>query len=94
MTKTKKKKPALGLVYATKKGKRAAAFMPDEVIVMLDGSPTGQLLITCGWTLSTSTKDKACKRYPLARLQKNLGRIEEEWADEVGKGWAVEVRPV
>jgi hypothetical protein len=89
---TKTNKPMTGLVYAVKKTKKAAAFMPDEVIVLLDGEPTGSLLLTCGWTMTTSAKDKACKRWPLTRLKHNLGRIEESWVEDVGKGWRFEVR--
>jgi hypothetical protein len=92
MTKTKKPTTKLGVIVATKKGKRAAAFMPDEVIVSLDGEAKGQLLVYVGWTMTTNAKDKACKKWPLARLRKNLGRIEEEWVEEVGKGWKLEVR--
>jgi hypothetical protein len=90
--KPKTKKPTTGIVCAIKKSKRAAAFMPDEVIVLLDGEPSGSLLITCGWTMTTSAKDKACKKWPLTRLKKNLGRIEESWIEDVGKGWRLEIR--
>lgn len=80
------------VIYAIKKGKRAQAWMPDEVIVSLDGEPKGQLLIVCGWTMTTSASDKACKKWPLVRLEKNLGRVSEEWAEDFGKGWRLEIR--
>jgi len=91
MTKKKPKLPT-GIIYAIKKSKRAASFMPDEVVVLLDGEAKGQLLITCGWTMTVVKGDKACKLWPIGRLQKNLGRIEEDWADDVGKGWRLEIR--
>jgi hypothetical protein len=90
--KAKPKKPEVGVVCAIKKGKRALGWMPDEVIISLDGSPTGQLLVGCGWSLTTTARDKACKKWPVARLEKNMGRIEEGWAEDFGKGWRFEIR--
>jgi hypothetical protein len=90
-TQTRDRVPT-GVIYAIKKGKGAAAFMPDEVIVSLDGEPKGRLLTVCGWSMTTSAKDKACKKWPLARLKHNLDRIEEEWVEEIGKGWKLEIR--
>lgn len=81
-------KPTTGLVYATKKTKRAPSFMPDEVIVTVAGEPKGRLLMTCGWTVGTH----GCKRWPLARLKGNLRRLEAEWAADFGKSWRLEIR--
>jgi len=69
------------------KSKSPPAFMPDEVAVRLEGSPgsTG-LLIVSGWTTRPSEK------WAKARLEANLDRLIREWAEEVGKGWILEIR--
>jgi len=89
--KTKTKKIATGVIYATKKTQKAAKHMPDEVVVSLEGEAKGRLLTVAGWSMTTSAKDKACKKWPVARLKLNLGRIEEEWVEEIGKGWKLEI---
>jgi hypothetical protein len=93
--KPKAAKPTTGVVYAIKKTKPATTyrFMPDEVIVLLDGEAKGKLLITCGWTMTTNAEDKSCKRWSITRLKANLDRIEESWIEDVSKGWRFEVRP-
>lgn len=88
----RKSKIETGVVYAIKKTDRAPAYMPSEVIILLDGEKTGKLLITCGWTMTTSAKDKSCTKWPVDRLRKNLGRILEEWQGDFGKSWKLEIR--
>ena len=93
MTKTKtiktKPAPALVMLWATKKPKAKSppAWMPDEVALLLEGDPGPKgLLITGGWTTSPS------KKWSKARLEANLERLAASWAEEVSKGWVLEIR--
>lgn len=90
-TKTKKAKITKSLLYATKTKRcgKGVAWMPDEVIVKMAGEKTGRLLITAGW--STDADGEA---WPTLRVQANLGRLSDEWAEDFGKGWKLEIRPI
>ncbi|MCX5748059.1 MAG: hypothetical protein NT062_36835 [Proteobacteria bacterium] len=69
------------------KAKSPPAWMPDEVAVSLSGEPGPKgLLITGGWTMAPREK------WVKARLEANLDRLAEEWAQEVSKGWVLEIR--
>ena len=88
-TKTAKTKPVQAMLWAKKKPKAKSppAWMPDEVAVLLNGEPGPKgLLITGGWTMAPREK------WAKARLEANLDRLAEEWAQEVSKGWVLEIR--
>ena len=79
----------LHTLWATKKpkSKNPPAFMPEEVAVRLEGEPGLKgLLIVCGWTTRPNQK------WAKARLEANLDRLAEGWAEEVSKGWILEIR--
>lgn len=72
------------------KGKRVAkglSWMPDEVMLTLDGEPIGKLLEPCGWSI-------VCDEtlWPLDRIEANWKRITESWARDNGSGWRLEIR--
>ena len=85
----KKSTPTTAVLWATKKPKAKSppAWMPNEVAVLLEGDagPKG-LLITAGWTTTPS------KKWNKARLEANLDRLAGWWAEEVSKGWVLEIR--
>mgnify|MGYP001248554405 CR=1 FL=1 len=84
-------------VWATK-SKRVAkglSWMPDEVVLTLDGEPGGKLLEPCGWSLCkdqglliSTTRDT----WPTDRIEANWKRITESWARDNGAGWRLEIR--
>ena len=81
---------AKGLLFATKMktAGKGIAWMPDEVCVKLQGEKDGKLLMVCGWT----GEPGADEAWPIERIEHNLGRIAEEWADDFSKSWKLEVR--
>ena len=101
MTKIKtiktKPAPALVMLWATKKPKAKSppAWMPDEVTLLLEGDPGPKgLLITAGWTTpaARSCHRSPSKKWSKARLEANLERLAASWAEEVSKGWVLEIR--
>jgi len=87
----KSKKPTQATLWAVKKPKAKSppAFMPDEVAVLLEGDrgATGYLGVT-GWSISSD------KTWAKGRLETNYDRLCRDWADEIGKGWKLEIRDV
>ncbi|MCX5743053.1 MAG: hypothetical protein NT062_11225 [Proteobacteria bacterium] len=65
------------------------AWMPNEVIVDLDGERTGKLLEFIGWTTIAGPSNV---RWPSDRIEANRWRIEHSWAEDFGNGWKLEVR--
>lgn len=88
----KRRLPQFGLLYATKtkRAGKGIAWMPDEVVVKLQGERDGKLLLVCGWT-GAGGRDEA---WPITRIEHNLGRITEEWSDDFSKSWKLEIRPL
>lgn len=69
---------------------KANAFMPAECAVQFAVEPGVALLIQTGWTMSPDADDAV----PQDQLEHNLDRIVMEWAEEFGKGWVIEIRPM
>lgn len=91
MKKKPKAKGPKGFLYAIKKrANKSTAWMPDEVLVTLDGEKTGRLLLVCGWTSSVGYDDAP---WPIERIEHNLGRLAESWTEDYGKSWKLEIRP-
>ncbi|MGH7176892.1 MAG: hypothetical protein ACREJC_05895 [Tepidisphaeraceae bacterium] len=88
----KSRKPTKAILVAckTKRAGKGIAWMPDEVCVILQGEKGGKLLLVGGWT-GSGGKDEA---WPVERIERNLGRIAEEWAEDHTKSWTLEVRPL
>jgi hypothetical protein len=93
MTKPKKPKPKKptepkGQLWAVKIRKlKSNSWMPDEVAVSIWGDRDGKLLMIDGWSASP---DKP--KWPKARIQANLTKLNRAWVEDVGKGWRLEVR--
>jgi hypothetical protein len=86
-----KTKGPKGFLYAIKKrANKSTAWMPDEVLVTLEGEKTGRLLLVCGWSSAVSHTDVP---WPIERIESNLPRLEESWAEDYGKSWKLEIRP-
>jgi hypothetical protein len=90
-TKAKKPKVTKSLLYATKTKRcgKGVAWMPNEVVVKMTGEKTGKLLITAGWSI-----DAGDEAWPTSRIEVNLGRLSDEWVQDFGKGWKLEIRPI
>jgi hypothetical protein len=92
-TKTKPKQKwagELGYVVAHKQARVAKdlVWMPQKMVVSLEGEKTGKLLVVCGWSAGASALDK---QWPVDRLEANLARIAKEWTRDYGRGWKLEV---
>jgi hypothetical protein len=75
-------------VWAVKIRKlKSNAWMPDEVVVDVEGDYGDVMLFTMGWT---TTPGKA--KWTRARIEKNLGKLKKGWEEDVGKGWRLEIR--
>jgi hypothetical protein len=93
-TKTKPKKKWTGpnsFLWAVKikRVRKDASWMPDEVVISLEGTSTGKLLEPCGWSI---TEGSPAKAWPRDRIEANMPRIEDYWYEENGKGWKLEIR--
>jgi hypothetical protein len=90
-TKTKPKKKWTGkpsFLQATKiRQSKAMAWMPDVVIINLDGTSTGKLLEPNGWSIFRDSL------WPADRIEANMPRIEDYWYEENGKSWKLEIKP-
>lgn len=87
--KTKRpRKPADPVVqlWACRSTAKGSGWVPDRVIVLLEGrpGPVGVLMV-CGWT-ATSTVDY----WHAKRLEKNMKAIAGQWEELHGKGWKLE----
>ncbi len=66
--------------------KKETAYMPDRVIMLLEGKKGDEgALLVCGWT-ATSDAD----RWPAGRLANEMRSIERQWRDLHGGGWKLE----
>lgn len=85
---TRDAKTAKALLWAVKIRKtKSNGWMPDEVVVGLDGDRAGVLLVVDGWS---SVADKP--KWTRARIEKNLTKLARNWVEDVGKGWRLEIR--
>jgi hypothetical protein len=67
------------------------AYMPDRVIVSLEGRPGADgLVMVCGWS-ATMPDDAMTDRWPIARLKKHIKTLTKEWAELSGPGWKLEI---
>jgi hypothetical protein len=91
-TKTPKKLASIrATLWAVKKPKAKSppSFMPDEVAVILEGDKglSGYLGVS-GWSITPSPGSTWTK----SRLETNYDRLCRDWAEEISKGWILEIR--
>jgi hypothetical protein len=67
---------------------KANAWMPQKCFVRLEGEASGGFLTVCGF--SVEPDKPICGR---ARLEKYLGKIKQQWCEEYGAGWRLEICP-
>jgi hypothetical protein len=82
-----------GHVIATRTRKtRGNAWMPNVVVLRLDGTKAGKLLVLAGWSIATDEAAESgdlvsVPAWPKTRLRAMLASITREWFESHGKSW-------
>lgn len=68
-------------------------YMPDEVVMCLEGSAP-KLLEQLGWGTVAKAKviDGMSDVWPRDRIEANLSRLRDIWIEDFGRGWKLEIR--
>lgn len=86
-TRKAKPRPTKGLVYAVKTRRtQSNAWMPDECFVRLEGDPDHPSI--CGWSTEPDAKGWA----QTSSLTRRLPKLTEQWKEDYGKSWKLEIR--
>lgn len=102
MTKTKPKKIPRGYVCAIKaKSTTSNVWMPERCAVLLDGAPIGVYLEIGGFTIESTFLEAADRlhrddhyAWPLKRLERALPKLKQQWREEYGSGWKLEIHEI
>ena len=97
---TRKPKQLKGNVVAIKtRSTKANAWMPDKCNVLLEGDPDpkGRFLQVCGWIIYSEAQlpgplgSIETEKWLVARLKRCLPKISQQWAEDFGKSWRLEI---
>src|SRR5262249_42900849 len=81
--------PKAGVVAIKKRLTPSNAWMPEECHVRLEGDPDpkGRSLFVCGWSTAPDTQS-----WRKTRLERCLPKLVQQWEEDFGKGWRLEIR--